>query len=182
LALIPASVAYYQARLRAHSGSCTQHIEHLFSGNHNRRCSARFLGKIAVVAKGYRAAPSRLGSNGAGRGLSTVRDLGFGALRRRGRRLGWCACRRVRALCDLLVAERFLRLPSGGPARSVVGRSGRTAVRRVLVSLTLPSAKAAGFSVHRAVLTLGRLTGSPRAFGLSVCPAAKREAFSPQNR
>src|ERR671910_3276764 len=38
--------------------------------------------------------------------------------------------------------------------------------------LTLPSAKATGFSVHRAVLPLGRLTGSPRAFSVSVCPAA----------
>src|SRR5215208_1389340 len=38
--------------------------------------------------------------------------------------------------------------------------------------LTLPSAKAAGFSVHRAVLPVGRLTSSPRAFSVSVCPAA----------
>src|SRR5829696_9723381 len=49
-----------------------------------------------------------------------------------------------------------------GPAR---GRPRR-------VCLTLPSAKAAGFSVHRAVLPVGSLTGSPRAFSVSVCPAA----------
>lgn len=46
------------------------------------------------------------------------------------------------------------------------------ALAKINAELTLPSAKAAGFSFHQAVLPVGRLTGSPRAFSVSVCPAA----------
>jgi hypothetical protein len=39
-------------------------------------------------------------------------------------------------------------------------------------TLTLPPAKAVGFSLHLAVLPVGSLAGPPRAFREVVCPTA----------